>query len=65
MTEEVTIICDRCGTKVKGIKGEFLGKPYTGGFYDLTDDYWKQFALNNESKICDDCMFSDSRYQNR
>jgi len=69
MTENITIICDRCGIKVRGAKGPMStvwGNSYwTSGYYDLTDAYWQQFALKGEKKICDECMLTDLRYQNR
>lgn len=65
--EIITVICDRCGTKVDGIiyRSKINNMiQVTSGFYIL-DGYWGQFALNDEEKICDECMMKDLRYQNR
>jgi len=62
---EIIITCDRCGKVINGIIDEFyLDKSIklTGGFYDLTDNYWGQFARWEEERICDDCMHSDPKY---
>lgn len=64
--KNVTVTCDRCGKVVHGIIDEFyLDKTIkvTGGFYDVTDEYWSQFARWEEERICDDCMFADPKYK--
>ena len=54
----IKIKCHRCGNIVDGFEDE-LG---TSGFYRLTG-YWKQFARNPETVICDGCMWKDTKYQ--
>jgi hypothetical protein len=54
----VTIICDRCGTTVEGTETPH----FTGGFYNVIDGSWAQYARVGETKICDACMFTDPRY---
>lgn len=61
----VTIICDRCGATVEGIRSsfEYEGRIIntTGGFYDLTLG-WERFAKPGEKVICDKCMWADPEY---
>jgi len=61
--KEVTITCDRCGRLVHGIEDETsLGK-YTGGFYDVSEGQWAEFARWEEEKVCDDCMHACPKYR--
>lgn len=63
----VTITCDRCSRTVEGVQDqfEFEGRKIdtTGGFYDVSEGSWGQYALVGETKICDECMFADPKYQ--
>jgi len=63
--KNITITCDRCGKVVNGIFDDTLGRVITGGYYDVSDGYWKQFARWEEENICDDCMHSDPKYSSR
>lgn len=58
----MSITCDRCGKVVEGIIDRTEHGTVTGGFYDVTDNYWKQFSRWEEEKICDTCMHSDPEY---
>lgn len=53
----VMVKCSRCKRDIGGIRDEGV----TGGFYDAAG--WPQFAYEGETEICDDCMFTDERYQ--
>jgi hypothetical protein len=55
----IIIECDRCHKLVNGCISGYL----TGGFYDVTSPPWDQFQRWEEEKICDECMFSDKKYQ--
>jgi hypothetical protein len=61
--KEVTITCDRCGKVVNGIVDELPEGTVTGGFYDVTDEYWSRFAVWEEENVCDECMHSDPGYK--
>jgi hypothetical protein len=62
--KELTIICDRCKKEVVGIIDEDVnGRRMTGGYYDVSGGCWARYARCNETQICDQCMFSDHRYQ--
>lgn len=58
MTDEV-ITCDRCKKKIDGFRDHGM----TAGFYDTSTDLWGKFANPGEKNVCDDCMWSDPRYQ--
>jgi len=60
--KDIRITCDRCGKVVHGLIDE--GNPkMTGGFYDVTEGTWSQFARWEEEKVCDDCMHSCPKYK--
>lgn len=59
---EVTITCNRCGKVVHGVCSETPQGKMTGGYYDVSEGYWAQFARWEETEICDDCMFADPKY---
>ena len=55
----VTIICDRCKASVEG----YEGPEATGGFYGVREPGpWAKYARPGETKVCDDCMWSDPGY---
>jgi hypothetical protein len=61
VTREVTVICDRCGRRVRGLR--FLDPPGTSGFYDTgAGSGWARFADPGENLLCDSCMWLDPRY---
>jgi len=54
------IICDRCGNKIDGFRGEYA----TAGFYDVTgQSWWAKYARPGERNVCDDCMWQDAGYR--
>lgn len=53
----VTVVCDRCRKTVEGMRGP----RYTAGFYDA--EAWVKYTNPGEKIICDNCMWSDARYQ--
>lgn len=56
----ITVICDRCGASIDGMRGEFA----TAGFYDTTgQSWWSKYAKPGERVVCDTCMWSDPRYR--
>ncbi len=61
MKKELDITCDRCGGTIHGVIIEMTGLPkITGGFYDVSEGGWHEFALDeNERTVCDFCMWSD------
>lgn len=53
------IICDRCGAKIDGYRGEYA----TAGFYDVTgESWWSRYAKPGERNVCDACMLADENY---
>lgn len=61
MSDEVDIICDRCGKTVRGIIVETHAGTMTGGFYDMGG--WKEFSRGDQEKnVCDLCMWSDPKF---
>jgi hypothetical protein len=64
MTHQIVIKCDRCQQEVSGIVGEINDRRYyTGGFYDVSEGRWSEFARNEERIVCDYCMFADPKYR--
>jgi hypothetical protein len=61
--KEITITCDRCGKVVHGIEEVTNVGKYTGGFYDVSEGYWSEFARWEESLVCDQCMHSCPKYR--
>ena len=56
---DVTFNCDRCGAVVHG----WMSKTATSGFYALgLAGPWAKYARAGESRICDNCMWSDPAY---
>lgn len=70
MSDDITIVCDRCGKTVKGLMGTSLdneGRPnmgFTAGFYRIAKDGegWGQYTNPGERNVCDECMWADPRY---
>ena len=66
MTNNIEIICDRCGKTVHGIVMEAAeGLPkITGGFYDVAaPSVWGEFALSEDEKnVCDGCMWENPAF---
>lgn len=59
MSDEI-IICDRCKKPIDGFRSEGA----TAGFYDTSaPEPWGKFANPGENNVCDNCMWSDPRYQ--
>lgn len=59
---DVKVKCDRCG---KSVEGMHMPGPYgmTAGYYDTTGLPWSKYANPGETKLCDNCMWADPRYQ--
>ena len=64
---KIRIQCDRCGVLVAGIILDAVPEKdiprCTGGFYEVSDGYWKKFGRWQEKNICDECMMSDPLYK--
>lgn len=60
--KNIIIKCDRCGKMVNGIIDETNDYTFTGGYYNVTGNFWKQFARENEINVCDNCMQASSEY---
>ena len=55
----VKVKCDRCKQEAEGI----VDKQVVGGYYDVSEGYWAQFAKQDENIVCDNCMFTDPQFQ--
>ena len=57
---QITFICDRCGTEQEGAYDE----NFTAGYYNVAEGgAWHRFARPMENLVCDHCMWSDPEYQ--
>ena len=54
---KITVTCDRCKQTVEGIINGFG----TGEFYIRTG--WAEYMMENETIICDECMFKNQEYK--
>ena len=61
--KNITVTCDRCGKVVHGMVDETPVGIVTGGFYNVSEGYWSQFARWEEERVCDECMHSCSKYK--
>ena len=64
MNTEIDIKCDRCGKIVHGViivPASNMPK-ITGGFYDVTEGIWQQFAKEGEQNVCDRCIWEDPEF---
>jgi len=63
--KDITVICDRCGKVVHGTIGvcPSTGAIVTGGYYNVAEGNWKDFARWDEEIVCDDCMHSCPKYK--
>lgn len=52
--------CSRCKKPFAGFKDDYLS--ITLGYYEVAEGYWKDFANEGETVICDPCMLADYRY---
>lgn len=59
MQYSVTIKCSACKKEVEGVRGA----DFTGGFYDVSKGFWKNFARPGEKRLCDNCMWSRPEFQ--
>ena len=64
MNTEVILICDRCGETIDGIIIQDAGMPkLTGGFYDVSEGCWHEYARGDyEQNVCDRCMWEDPKF---
>lgn len=54
------IECDRCHEKVEGE----IYEEFSSGVYVVEEGWcWHKFAKPGENIVCDECMWSDPRYQ--
>lgn len=61
MSARQHIVCDRCKSVVRNAMKDCSG--CTGGYYEVAQGYWHQFANPGETYLCDPCMFADERYR--
>lgn len=55
----VKVKCSRCHATTDGVRGP----GFTGGFYDVSEGYWRAFSRAGEKRLCDRCMHESPEYQ--
>ena len=64
INEVIIVNCDRCKKPIQdaSIVEAVPGVAFTCGYYNL-EGYWKKYANEGETVICDTCMHLDPKYQ--